>query len=98
MREVCSRITSQNRISPLSCPAKAPTHIMKTKQTALLMGLVMIAMAATGAEENPAIKKDLAPLQGEWSMVSGSANGQTMPEGMRKQMKRVCKGDETTTT
>ena len=31
-------------------------------------------------------------------MVSGSADGQPMPEEMRKQMKRVCKGDETTTT
>ena len=44
------------------------------------------------------VKKDLAQLQGEWSMVSGSADGQTMPEQMRKQMKRICKGDETTTT
>ena len=31
-------------------------------------------------------------------MLSGSADGQPMPEEMRKQMKRVCKGDETTTT
>lgn len=29
-------------------------------------------------------------------MVSGSADGQPMPEPMRKQMKRVCKGDELT--
>ena len=71
---------------------------MKTTQTALLIGLAMIAIAAIGAEDNPAIKKDLAALQGEWSMVSGSADGQSMPDEMRKQMKRVCKGDETTTT
>jgi uncharacterized protein (TIGR03067 family) len=31
-------------------------------------------------------------------MVSGSADGQPMPDEMRNQMKRVCKGDETTTT
>ena len=31
-------------------------------------------------------------------MVSGSADGQPLPDEMRKQMKRVCKGDETTTT
>lgn len=31
-------------------------------------------------------------------MVSGSANGQPMPESMRKQMKRVFKGDELTVT
>ena len=44
------------------------------------------------------MKKDLAQMQGEWSMVSGSADGQPMPEESRKQMKRVCKGGETTTT
>ena len=31
-------------------------------------------------------------------MVSGAADGQPMPEETRKQMKRVCKGDQTTTT
>jgi len=31
-------------------------------------------------------------------MVSGSADGQPMPDDMRQQMKRVCKGDESTTT
>jgi uncharacterized protein (TIGR03067 family) len=40
----------------------------------------------------------MAKLQGDWTMVSGSADGQPMPDEMRKQMKRVCKGDETTTT
>ena len=92
-------MTSQNGTGSLSCSAKASRiHIMKTKQTALFMGLVMIAVAATGAEENPAIKKDLAALQGEWSMVSGLADGQPMPDEMLKQMKRVCKGDEVTVT
>jgi uncharacterized protein (TIGR03067 family) len=37
-------------------------------------------------------------MQGEWTMVVGSADGQQMPEGMRKQMKRVCTGNETVTT
>ncbi len=40
----------------------------------------------------------MAKLQGEWTMVSGSADGQPMPDMMLKQMKRVCKGDEATTT
>jgi uncharacterized protein (TIGR03067 family) len=31
-------------------------------------------------------------------MVSGSADGQPMPDSMRAQMKRVCKGDEVTIT
>lgn len=50
------------------------------------------------AEDSEAVKKDLTRLEGEWSMVSGSADGQPMPASMLKQMKRVCKGDETTTT
>ena len=61
-------------------------------------GLLIGAMATARAEDNPAIKKDMAQLQGEWSMVSGSADGQPMPDEMRKQMKRVCKGDEITVT
>ncbi|TAK97003.1 MAG: TIGR03067 domain-containing protein [Verrucomicrobia bacterium] len=71
---------------------------MKTIQIASLIALVATTLTPAWAEENEAVKKDLARLQGEWSMVSGSADGQTMPEEMRKQMKRVCKGNETTTT
>jgi uncharacterized protein (TIGR03067 family) len=69
---------------------------MKKIRIALMIALA--AISSVWADENEAIKKDLALLQGEWSMVSGSADGQPMPEEMRKQMKRVCKGDETTTT
>jgi uncharacterized protein (TIGR03067 family) len=71
---------------------------MKTLKNALLIGFAIVAVTSVLAAENQAIKKDLAALQGEWSMVSGSADGQQMPDEMRKQMKRVCKGDETTTT
>src|SRR5690349_20333496 len=71
---------------------------MKTIRIAFLIGLAAMFISSTRAEENAAVKKDLALMQGEWSMVSGSADGQAMPDGTRKQMKRVCKGDETTTT
>src|ERR1043166_9515919 len=71
---------------------------MKRIGSALVMGLIIATLSMPGAEENHANKKDIAGLQGEWSMESGSADGQTMPDEMRKQMKRVCKGDETTTT
>jgi uncharacterized protein (TIGR03067 family) len=71
---------------------------MKTLRNTLLIGLTIVAFAPVLADDSDAIKKDLAALQGEWSMVSGSADGQSMPEETRKQMKRVCKGDETTTT
>ena len=71
---------------------------MRTIRTALLIGLAAAVISLARAEDNPAIKKDMAQLQGEWSMMSGSADGQPMPDEMLKQMKRVCKGDETTTT
>src|SRR6476620_6271160 len=72
---------------------------MKTQYTALVVVLAFVMISSAWAEDNAAvIKQDLARLQGEWSMVSGSADGQPMPEEMRKQMKRVCKGDEATTT
>src|SRR5437870_3559000 len=69
---------------------------MKTLPIAVLLALP--AVSPSWAEDNQAVKKDLALLQGEWTMVSGSADGQPMPDQMRKQMRRICKGDETTTT
>jgi uncharacterized protein (TIGR03067 family) len=71
---------------------------MKTIRFAFLIGLAAVTISSVWAEENEAVKKDMAQLQGEWSMVSGSADGQPMPAQMLKQMKRICKGDETTTT
>jgi uncharacterized protein (TIGR03067 family) len=75
-----------------------PKQNMKTLRNALLIGLVACVISQARAGESDAAKKDLALLQGEWSMVSGSADGQPMPDEMRKQMKRACKDDETTTT
>ena len=71
---------------------------MKAFFNVLLAVLTAVAISSAWAEENEAVKNDLALLQGEWLMVSGSADGQPMPDQMRQQMKRVCKGDETTTT
>jgi uncharacterized protein (TIGR03067 family) len=64
----------------------------------LLIALATFTISLVRAADEEAIKKDLAQLQGEWTMLSGSADGQPMPEEMRKQMKRVCKGDEITVT
>ena len=71
---------------------------MRAIKIAFLISIAATNISSAWAEENEAVKKDMAQLQGEWSMVSGSADGQTMPEQMLKQMKRICKGDETTTT
>jgi uncharacterized protein (TIGR03067 family) len=61
-----------------------------------LVGMLAMAVSQALAGDEQVVKKDLAQLQGEWSMVSGSADGEPMPETMRKTMKRICKGDEVT--
>ena len=66
-------------------------------KTLLLIGWAAATCALAWAGDDPAVQRDMAQLQGEWSMVSGSADGQPMPVEMRQQMKRVCKGDEATT-
>lgn len=71
---------------------------MRTIRIAFLLGLVAVIILRARADDNEAVKKELAKLQGEWSMVSGSADGQPMPAQMLKQMKRVCQGDEATVT
>jgi len=71
---------------------------MKTRTLAFLIGLAAVALATARAEDTEAMKKDMAQLQGEWSMVSGSADGNAMPDAMRETARRVCKGDETTVT
>jgi uncharacterized protein (TIGR03067 family) len=71
---------------------------MRTIKTAFLIGLAVMTISSLSAADDQAVKKDMAQLQGEWTMVSGSADGQPMPDRMLKQMKRICKGDETTTT
>lgn len=70
---------------------------MKTISLTLLIGLSAITLSSVcAAADSPSPKKDLAQLQGEWSMVSASADAQPMPDETRKQMKRICKGDEIT--
>ena len=71
---------------------------MKKLRNALLIGLAAFVISQARAGDSEAAKKDLAQLQGEWFMVSGSAEGQPMPDELRKQMKRVCTGDEATVT
>ena len=71
---------------------------MKTILTIFLIGLATAGISLARAGDNQAVTNDMAQLQGEWSMMSGSADGQPMPDEMRQQMKRVCKGDEVTVT
>jgi uncharacterized protein (TIGR03067 family) len=71
---------------------------MKNLHKLFLVALAAATISLVQAAGDEATKKDLAQLQGEWTMVSGSADGQSMPDDMLKQMKRVCKGDELTVT
>ncbi len=50
------------------------------------------------AEPTEAAKKDMAALEGEWTMVSGERNGEAIPEDFVKTGKRVSKDGETTVT
>jgi len=60
------------------------------------IALVLLALAGSGVAQDA--KKEMAQLEGEWTMVSGEIDGQSMPEEMRKTARRVVKDGETTVT
>jgi uncharacterized protein (TIGR03067 family) len=58
---------------------------------------IAFALVMLGADiPEQVIEKEMAQLEGEWSMVSGEINGQAMPEEYRKNASRVAKAGETT--
>jgi uncharacterized protein (TIGR03067 family) len=59
---------------------------------------VLVAVGLLAAADNPqdAAKKDLAKLQGEWSMVSAERDGQALSADIVESAKRIVKGDEVT--
>jgi uncharacterized protein (TIGR03067 family) len=66
---------------------------MCTKTTAVLLWVLVLA---AGARDG--VKEEAARLQGEWSMVSGEADGQPLPAESVKGWKRVARGGVTTVT
>jgi uncharacterized protein (TIGR03067 family) len=56
----------------------------------------IVVSLLVGAGGPDAVKKEMALLQGEWSMVSGEIDGQALPEDYVKTASRIAKGDETT--
>src|SRR5262245_12996171 len=60
------------------------------------LAVVLVLVTATRAQDG--IRQQMAQLEGEWSMVSGEANGVAMPEATVKNGKRVAKDGETTVT
>jgi uncharacterized protein (TIGR03067 family) len=57
---------------------------------------VLILVSAGAAQD--ATKKEMAQLEGQWSMLSGEANGVAMPKDTVKSGKRVAKDGETSVT
>src|SRR5262245_36970636 len=57
-----------------------------------LLGLAVFFVC--GADSD-AVKKDMAALEGEWTMVSGERDGGAVPDELLKSAKRVSKDGET---
>jgi uncharacterized protein (TIGR03067 family) len=57
---------------------------------------VLALVGAAGGQD--AVKKEMVQLEGEWSMVSGEADGVSMPKELVSSGKRVAKDGETTVT
>jgi uncharacterized protein (TIGR03067 family) len=58
------------------------------------IGILLLALAGASLAQDP--KKEMAQLEGEWTMVSGERDGQAVPDEMRKTARRVVKDGETT--
>ena len=69
---------------------------MKIMRTTLLIALAVATFSLAWAEDSDAVKQDLARLQGEWSMMAGTADGYPIPDSMIQNSKRICKDGELT--
>jgi uncharacterized protein (TIGR03067 family) len=65
-------------------------------RTEVLIALVVLAFSPGRAAGSEAMQRDLALMQGEWSIVSGDSDGRPIPAEMLSQMKRICTGNEIT--
>jgi uncharacterized protein (TIGR03067 family) len=71
---------------------------MKTLRTTLLIAGALLATPLAWAGGNDATNKDMARLQGEWSMVSGIADGDAVPDDILRNSRWLCEGNEVTET
>jgi len=62
------------------------------------LGIVLLVLAGSQADDGAAAKRDMEAMQGEWTMASGAADGYPIPDTMLRDFRRVCKGDEVVTT
>jgi uncharacterized protein (TIGR03067 family) len=71
--------------------------VVARKSVLLVFALVVLIAVAHAAETKPAAD-DLARLQGEWLMVSGTSDGFAIPDFMARNFKRVCRDNVLTIT
>src|SRR5262245_58246723 len=69
-------------------------EVLMRMMTAVFVSLFLIA--ADDAKD--AVKKEMAKLDGEWTLVSAETDGAAMPDQQVKTMKRVCKDGVTHVT
>ena len=71
---------------------------MKPLWIAVVIGIAAAVVGRAPAQDAAAVKSELARLEGEWVMTSGVADGTAIPDAMLPQFRRVCKGDQVTTS
>ena len=57
----------------------------------VLMSLAAAVLVVGADAPSDAVKKEMAQLDGEWTMVSGERDGQPLPDNFLKDAKRVAK-------
>ena len=71
---------------------------MKTTKIALVIALAAQTFTSSLAAAPDAMKKDIGRFQGEWTMVSGAADGVPIPDYMFNQIRQVFSGAQMTGT
>ena len=64
----------------------------------VIVPVIAVLFLVSADDAKDAIKKEMAQLEGEWSMVSAEANGLSLPKETVESGKRVAKDGETTIT
>jgi uncharacterized protein (TIGR03067 family) len=64
----------------------------------LIISLIATIVLVGADAPADAVKKEMALLDGEWTMVSGERDGQPLPDAFVQSGKRVAKDGETTVT
>ncbi|MBI3412268.1 MAG: TIGR03067 domain-containing protein [Planctomycetes bacterium] len=64
----------------------------------LTFAMFCVLFLAGAQDAQDSAKKEMALLEGDWSMLSGEINGEALPEELRTEMRRVAKYGETTVT